>query len=113
MIIKKQDLSSFIDTLIKRYEVFAPVGRTFERIESAKEINIKKTAFSARKLFFPNQEKILSFKGGRSVSIEKTKKRILFGVRPCDMNALTYLDKLLKDDPYYKGCSCHSGEDSQ
>jgi formate hydrogenlyase subunit 6/NADH:ubiquinone oxidoreductase subunit I len=104
MIIKKNDLSLFIDELTKSYEIFAPVGRTFSAIKSAKEINLKnKTAFSARKLFFPNKEKLFSFKGSKAVPvIEKARKRILFGVRPCDMNALTYLDKLFRDDPYYR-----------
>jgi len=103
MIIKKHDLNSFIDALIKRYDIFAPVGRTFEKIENAKDIKLdKKTAFSARKLFFPDKEKIFLFRQKPVPHIEKTKRRVLFGVRPCDMNAIAYLDKLLKDDPYYK-----------
>ena len=74
MIIKKQDLNLLIDHLIERYEVFAPVGRTFERIQSSKEVDIKrKTAFSARKLFFPNKETIFTVKGSKAVpAVEKT-----------------------------------------
>jgi len=29
------------------------------------------------------------------------KKRIIFGIRPCDVNTLSMLDKVYFDDPYY------------
>lgn len=102
MIIKKTDFEKFMESL-KRYDVYAPLGNKFEKLGNPEEITLdRKTSFSAREIFFPNREELLKFDGSRTEEIKpKIKKTILFGVRPCDMNAIKHLDLVLKDDPYY------------
>lgn len=99
--IKKNSLPLFISSLTKKYEVFAPTGYRFEKIKSFEDVSFGKTIFSAKKLFLPSREEIFSFRDNKiSVSI-KAKKRVLFGLRPCDLNAISYLDLVFSANPYY------------
>ncbi|MHA1743362.1 MAG: 4Fe-4S dicluster domain-containing protein [Candidatus Heimdallarchaeota archaeon] len=110
-----ENLQDFIEFLLqKKYKVIAPVrdenGVNFEIIGSSSEITLDyiNTKYSPKKFFLPDDEILFRFeKRGKKIklieSFEK-EKRVIFGIRPCDVNALLVLDKLLIDktrDAYY------------
>lgn len=110
-IIKKEDVIRWINELIKDYEVIAPVkegGSIFFRIiKSADDVcmDFTNTDVSPKEFFLPRSEKIFGFTGEEILSAGKEeRKRILFGVRPCDVNSLKVLDNVYLgrfNDPYY------------
>jgi sulfhydrogenase subunit beta (sulfur reductase) len=97
------------------YEVYAPVEKNgvtaFKKLEQGDRISIRKNAdYSPKKLFLPSPEELFSYRQLRvlALSMERTqvnvlnKRRILFGIRLCDLQALKILDKVFLDDPHYK-----------
>ena len=102
MFIRKSDLRPFLDFLAGFNEVYVPSGIRFEKLEEGTRITLdQKTRFSAKKLFWPASEEILSFRRGKTRYDIKAPRVILFGARPCDLNAIEYMDRSLKDNQYY------------
>lgn len=106
-ILPKKDLNNFINNLIKKYEVIAPVKKDkvltkFEIIKDTKDIYLEKiTKVPVKKFFIPENETILEFKDKKILeNPDKTKKRIILGLRKCDLNALQVIDKLMFDEHY-------------
>ena len=106
-ILPKKELDNFIKDLIRSYEVIAPIKKDsvltkFVRIKDPKEIYLEKiTRVPVKKFFIPENETIAEFKDNKVIeNIEKTKKRIILGLRKCDLNALQVIDKLMFDDFY-------------
>jgi len=112
--IKKKDLSKLFERLKKEYEIIAPVKNgsdyNFQNIDSTvldldDYIN---TRYPAKEFFLPSPEKIFTFTKNKRLKISsnfETKKRLIFGMRPCDVNGLLVLDKIFIDDypdPFYK-----------
>ena len=109
--LKKSDLTKFIDFLMKDYKVIAPVKKkkfhAFEIITDSKQVDLThhNTVYPFNKFFFPKYEEIFSFKKNKIKVDYSRKKRVLFGLRACDSNALLVLDKIFLgsiDEPYYK-----------
>jgi len=114
-IIKKKDIASLLDSLIKEYEVFAPAKRDglvlFERISSAAESSLDyiNSKISPKQLLFPQTETLFSYSSTRDSTEIKApsgeeKPQLIFGIRPCDARSLTLLDKVFDGeckDPYY------------
>ncbi len=112
--ISKRDLPQFLSSLKKQFRVIVPsLGETgsprFEEY-NGQEIFLKGiTAFSPKRFFRPEREKIFSFeKKGNSYRVEPVfddEKRLIFGIRPCDTHALKVLDELFiryyGDDQFY------------
>lgn len=108
-ILKKGELKEFIDSLIKKYEVLAPIKKSnnstkFEIIKNSKEIYLDKiTDVPAKEFFIPEKEVILEFQKGKiKKQIPEKNKKIIFGMRKCDLNALRVLDKVMFDENYIK-----------
>jgi len=104
-ILPKKDFPKFINNLIQKYEVIAPVksGTTkFQKIQSAKEIYIDEiTKIPAKTHFIPENETLLKFKNNKAEETTgKIKKTILFGLRKCDLNAIQIIDKVMYDKQY-------------
>lgn len=106
-ILPKKELNNFLKSLIERYEVIAPVKKDefltkFEIIKDPKEIYLDKiTKVPAKKFFIPDNEEIIEYKNKKIIkSQDKAKKRIIFGLRKCDLNAIQILDKLMFDELY-------------
>jgi len=103
-VLKKGDLNDFISGLIKRYEVYAPVkkGNTkFDIIQSPEEIYLGDiTEVPAKQMFIPEKEILLEFKKGKLKEIKDDKKRVIFGLRKCDLNAIKILDVVMHDSWY-------------
>lgn len=115
-IIRKQHLASLIERLLKTCEVFAPVEKEsaveFTRLEHADPIclDFLNVRVPPKKMFFPQSEAILHYeKREAGFRVESTqgldKKRILLGMRPCDVQAMALLDHVFDGDvyrdPYY------------
>ena len=96
---------------MKTYKVIAPVKKkhfhVFEIIETPSQIDLThhNTVYPFNKFFFPKYEEIFSFKGNKIKADYDNKKKVLFGLRACDSNALLVLDKIFLnniEEPYYK-----------
>ncbi|MGD9276787.1 MAG: hypothetical protein PVJ67_06470 [Candidatus Pacearchaeota archaeon] len=94
-ILEKKRLEEFINSLMKKYEVIAPVKKgnhaKFEKIKNAKEIYLDKiTNVPIKEFFISENQIVLEFKKNKVIEPEiKDKKRIIFGLRKCDLNAIT------------------------
>lgn len=111
--IKKSKLRHWLNDLALDYPLIAPVRKgdtyDFQEIKNVKNVALEfdRTRLSPKNLFFIPEQRlwVASMTNGSPVYIEpESNKRILFGVRPCDISALNLLDKVFKKDyfdPYY------------
>ncbi len=108
-LIAKKDLPAFVKSI--GLPLIAPVKRGDGRTEfkpcQAGEMSLDgvNAAYSPKDFFFPPHEVMMEFSGGKIKEVrQKTEERIIFGLRPCDANALLVLDKVFlggSNDPYY------------
>ncbi len=104
-ILAKNKLNDFIKGLMKKYEVIAPVKQEvtkFEIIKSPKDIYLKEiTQIPVKKFFIPEKEILFEFKGNKIIENKgENKKRVIFGLRKCDLNSLLIFDKIMTDPLY-------------
>jgi len=104
-IISRDDLPHFVNKLIRKYEVIAPVKEVntkFKQVNSFDEIYLDGiTEVPAKEFFIPESETILEFKKGRAKEVSRhIKKRVIFGLRMCDLNAIKILDSVMFDKNY-------------
>lgn len=115
-LLSKKELNNFLESLIKKYELIIPVKNSlgkpsrFEVVKSKQDlgkIELRSlTELSPKQFFIPEHETLLEFKNGKVsennplISKDKVKKRVIFGMRKCDINALMVLDKVMKDPLY-------------
>jgi len=112
--IKKKDLFKLFERLNKDYEIIAPVKNSSDynfQVINSEVLDLSdyiNTRYSAKKFFLPSPEKIFNFTKNKRLKIlsnVESKKRLIFGMRPCDVNGLLVLDKIFIDDypdPFYK-----------
>ena len=111
MKIAKDEVVSLLDTLIREYEVFAPVKRdglvVFQEIHSGSEalLNYTNSKKPPKEIFFPQSEVMFTYSlNGEGSGIEEPtfegKQRIIFGIRPCDAKSLTILDDIFNSEMY-------------
>ena len=113
-IITRDDLRKWFERIGTRYDLYAPVRSTAVNFEEIKEVervclDFTQTLLPAKVLFFPQSEELFSYardsKGVRmKTSGDLKKERILFGIRPCDVRALSILDMVFGgklQDTYY------------
>ena len=114
-LLKKENLSGFLSALSKEAEVFVPSlnennASCFLPYKNQELFLSERTSFSPKKILSPALEKEFIFrKKSSSFEIEHlldNKKRVFFGVRPCDTHAIKALDKLyleyFTEDKWYK-----------
>ncbi|MEA1925050.1 MAG: 4Fe-4S dicluster domain-containing protein [Candidatus Altiarchaeota archaeon] len=114
--IRESDVLKLINELRKKYEVIAPVkldGRVYFKTLGEGDVitlDYVNSVVSPKDFFLPRKERILKFReSGGEVTVEddlSSKKRVFFGIRPCDVNALLVLDSVASEgfaDPYYLG----------
>ncbi|MBA7491089.1 MAG: 4Fe-4S dicluster domain-containing protein [Thermodesulfobacteriota bacterium] len=130
-IIKKKDVLNFLDVLKKEYNIFVPMQENgdirFSEFDSSQDIpwDYRNTKISPKEIFFPQTEALFSFgvEAGEGASTPFNRSRaftpvnepkgstprttnyLIFGIRPCDAQAFSLLDKLFGgedfQDPYY------------
>ena len=99
-VLLKKQLGEFISNLMRNYEVIAPVKEgvsKFKKIEGPDEIYLDEiTLAPAKQFFLPENEVLFEFKNNKTTKAKETrKKRIIFGLRKCDLNAILILDKVM------------------
>ncbi|MEM0465353.1 MAG: 4Fe-4S dicluster domain-containing protein [Candidatus Pacearchaeota archaeon] len=104
-ILPKSKLKEFIESLMNSYEIIAPVNKDitkFDIIKNPNEIYLKQiTKVPLKKFFIPENEIILEYENEIiKEKKDKTKERVIFGLRKCDINALEILDKVMTDKFY-------------
>ena len=106
MLIKKTRIGPFLDYLAWKYDhnLFLPSGPRFKKYSKGIEVSLdQKTIFSAKKLLLPAREVLFELDSRHGPKPAQTKPHytVLFGARPCDLNAIRYTDMVFRDDPYY------------
>lgn len=110
------DLAAFIERLAGQYTILGPVprgpGAVFGEVKTADQLKLDfgQTFYSPKKYFHPPVQTLITFQDRQIVekageADESINPRIIFGIRPCDMNALTNLDQVFGEaypDPYYQ-----------
>ncbi|GAG99490.1 unnamed protein product, partial [marine sediment metagenome] len=114
-IIKKKDILNLLKSLTKEYNIFVPVEENgdirFSEFKSGQDISwdYRNTKISPKEILFPQTETLFSFGPGAEVKPEGSapggKDYLIFGIRPCDTQAISLLDKVFGgddfQDPYY------------
>ncbi|MDR1760980.1 MAG: hypothetical protein LBR55_00875, partial [Bacteroidales bacterium] len=110
-LLKKESYAKLVDSILKDFQVFAPVDTanvvSYSRINSAGEMteDFIVSKLSPKSLVFPSIEKLLSYdKKHDSIDVEnldlsKIPARVLFGVRPCDAKGIKVLSRIFADEP--------------
>lgn len=117
-VLEKSGMANLLETLMERYEVYAPVdtGKVirFSKISSADEakLDYQNSKIAPKEIVFPQTEVLFTIEKEKdTVKIkdydEDIGERVLFGVRPCDARGLVLLDKLYssgehRDTPFVR-----------
>ncbi len=101
-IMEKARLDEFIEALKPFGEIIAPTCNGIETqylpIEDASELDLSKIPFeSPKEYIFPMTETILEVEGDDIKSDVESDRRVLFGVRPCDVAAFQCMTRFFED----------------
>jgi sulfhydrogenase subunit beta (sulfur reductase) len=108
-ILSRKGLFGWLDRLGAQFDLCGPVLKkkghvVFQKIERAEDIALdySSTMIGPRSLIYPPRQTLLSInrKTGQYETLlpEHRKKRIIFGIHPCDMQAITVLDRTFLGD---------------
>ncbi|MBS3105215.1 4Fe-4S dicluster domain-containing protein [Candidatus Woesearchaeota archaeon] len=106
---KKKRLFEFLGKLKQSYELIAPVSKDvvrFEKIDDTGDIYLEKNSyFPLKEYFFRKEEVLFKFNGNKIiVPAPEAPARVFFGIRKCDLNAISHQDMVFMNqvnDPYY------------
>jgi sulfhydrogenase subunit beta (sulfur reductase) len=108
----KKDFENFLRSLMDEYDLYAPVQlaegvSVFKKIDRPGEVNLTQllTQKPAKEVFFPQSETMFRYEKvgnqDQRVSVEEVKReRILFGARPCDIEAISIIEKVFVSEEY-------------
>ncbi|MFZ5954939.1 MAG: 4Fe-4S dicluster domain-containing protein [Nanoarchaeota archaeon] len=105
-ILPTSELNNFLDTLMKKFELIAPIKHDnvtkFEIIQNLNDIYLDSiTEVPAKNFFMPESEELFKFKDKKIIEAKNPeKKRVIFGLRKCDLNSLKILDNVMHDSGY-------------
>ncbi len=114
----KKDVSLFLQDLIGRYDLYAPVQlaegvSVYKKIDRPGEVNfdVLNPQKPLKEVFFPQSDVMFRYqKTGKKSEIasaeEVKKERIVFGARPCDIEAISLIEEVYcgkeHTDVYFK-----------
>lgn len=110
-ILNKNYLSYWLRQLRKDRELIAPLRErgdiVFKSIDKIHEIALDSSALipSIKEFLFPQFEPMLKKTGDEIIGLRSKAKRVIFGVRSCDISALSLLDRFYLSaipEPYYE-----------
>ncbi len=122
-ILAKKDFPKFFDDLRDKYKIIGPTRKgsisaftniTIDYIDSLDELELHytETMLPLKNILFPDSEILYRYeKENSDVKLEDSmdkwdNKRLFLGIHPCDITAVSHLDKVLKEekfeDPFYK-----------
>ncbi len=108
----KRDFETFLASVMEEFDLYAPVSLTegvsvFKKIDHPNEVNFSQllTQKPAKEIFFPQSEPMFNYeRRGRKIQItsneEVERERILLGARPCDIEAISIIEKVFISEPY-------------
>ena len=112
ILMSKDEIKNLLSGLMKQKTVFAPVfnGKKLDYLQVA---DVKDIVFedelpykSPKEIFFPRCEKIITFKDGEAAAEIPKEQTVLFGARPCDLEALAIMKKVFTQgkfkDPFFE-----------
>jgi len=112
-VLQGKNLSPLVEAIMKKATLFAPImdaagGVVFGEPASAADMAFgpSNTRLSVKGVFFPQREVLLSFKAGGLDEVPALDVNLLvFGVRPCDLRSMTWMDEVFggggREDPYF------------
>jgi ferredoxin len=114
-ILQKAQLSEFIDDLLKKRKIYAPINQdgftSFSEIQSGSDVYLDfQSKLSSKEILFPKCETLFTYKkGDGELELEESKissdEIILFGVPPCEARGFILIDKAFRtgefQDVYY------------
>jgi len=110
-VLSKERLEAFVAGLMSECEVVGPKRKPeaekfyFDAIEdvSALRLDYPTTLLSPKKYFQPQEEALLRFDATKeppeTEEVVEAPERVVFGMHPCDINALWLLDAVFSDEP--------------
>ena len=112
VVLTKEEIKIFLAELMKERTVFAPASNG-KKLDYLPVANVSDVVFgdalpykSPKEIFFPRSEKIITFKGGEAVAEITEEKFVLFGAKPCDLEAIEILRKIFTEgkfrDPFFE-----------
>ena len=108
----KKDFRPFLQNLIETYDLFAPVQlaegvSVYRKIDQPEEVDLThpNPQKPAKDLFFPQSEEMFRYekvgKQSQMTSLDEVKReRVLFGARPCDIEAISIIEKVFTGKEY-------------
>ena len=108
----KKDFQPFLQNLMDEYDLFAPVRLedgvfVYKKIDRPEETDLSAPNVQkpAKEVFFPQSETMFRYeKAGKEARIVSTegieRKRVILGVRPCDIQAVCMIDQVFSGKDY-------------
>lgn len=108
----KKDFKPFLQSLMVEYDLFAPVQSAegvavFKKIDRPDEVDFSSsnTQKPAKEVFFPQSETMFRYeKAGKQQQVTSTeeveRKRVIWGARPCDIQAVSLIDQVFSGKEY-------------
>jgi len=106
-ILPKEQVTAFVERLMADYEVVGPVAKdgafAFAPLRRPEQVRLDYpiTLQSPKAYLLPPEETLLRYRRGQPPEVEAVrdeKRRVLFGVHPCDINATWLLDLAFSQD---------------
>jgi len=115
-IISRENLLSWLEGLLKTHDVFGPVKNkrsqaAFEKLQNTDSLDLEycSTMLGPRQFIYPSRQTLFDIDRGtgkyQTILPQQNKKRLIFAAHPCDMHAISVLDRtFLGDfkDAYYR-----------
>ena len=115
-IISHGDLIGWLEGLLEKFDVFGPVKKrrdqvVFEQVKDINDLDLEycSTMLSPRQFIYPSRQVLFDIdrkaEKYRTILSEQMKKRLIFAIHPCDIHAISVLDRtFLGDfkDTYYR-----------
>ncbi len=102
--IPSEGLQSFAQSLMAKMPVVAPVAKgkrfIFDQLGDVAELRLDydTTVLPPKKVFFPPKQDLLEFDEGKATSCLDPQAKVLLGVHPYDIKAISMTDKLFSDN---------------
>lgn len=95
----KSDLKKLLEILKEYGEIVAPIKKDewlrMEEVEDVKDITFKGISwYSSKKFIFPQKQILFEYNGIKITKPKNNEKKVLFGLRLCDLNSFYINDKL-------------------
>ena len=108
-ILSRINLLGWLDILAEQFDVCGPVIKkrgqvVFQKIEQTEDIALdySSTMIGPRSLIYPPRQTLFTINRKtaqyKALVPEQNRKRIIFGIHPCDMHAITVLDRTFLGD---------------